>query len=75
MKTNKDKRRLVISNIKKVSMKIDNIEIKNTSYEKLLGIIIDSKPNVKEHLEGMIKKASQKVNVLFRITPYKNLTK
>ena len=71
----KDKCHLVISNNEKVSMKTDNIELENTSSEKLLGIIIDSKLNFKEHLEGIIKKASRKVKVLSRITPYMNLTK
>ena len=56
-------------------MKIDKIELEKTSSEKLLGIIIDSKLNFKEHLEGIMKKASRKVNVLSRITPYMNLTK
>ena len=36
---------------------------------------IVSKLNFKEHLEGIIKKASRKVNVLCRITPYMNLNK
>ena len=75
MKANKNKCYLVISNNEKVSMKIDNIELENTSSEKLLGITIDSKLNFKEHLEGIIKKASRKVNVLSRITLYMNLTK
>ena len=75
MKANKDKCHLLISNNKKVSMKIDNIELENTSSKKLLGIIIDSKLNFKEHLEGITKKASRKVNVLSRITPFMNLTK
>ena len=75
MKANKDKCHLVISNNEKVSIKIDNIELENTSSKKLLGIIIDSKLNFKEHLEGIIKKASRKVNVLSRITTYMNLTK
>ena len=56
-------------------MKIDKIELEKTSSEKLLGIITDSKLNFKEHLEGIMKKASRKVNVLSRITPYMNLTK
>ena len=75
MKANKDKCHLVISNNEKVSMKIDNIELENTSSEKLLGIIIDSKRNFKEHSEGIIKESSRKINVLSRITPYMNLTK
>ena len=75
MKANKDKCNLVISNNKKVSMNIDNIELENTSSEKLLGITIDSELNFKEHLEGIIKKASRKVNMLSRIKSYMNLTK
>ena len=75
MNANKDKCHLVISNNEKVSMKIDNIELENSSSEKLLSIIIDSKLNFKEHLERLFKKASRKVNVLSRITPYMNLTK
>ena len=75
MKANKDKCHLVISNNVKVSMKIGNIELENTSSETFLSIIIDSKLNFKEHLEGKIKKASRKVNVLSRITPYMNVTK
>ena len=74
VKASKDKYHLFITSDEKVSMKIDNIEIENTSSEKLLGIIIDSKLNFKEHLGGIIKKASRKVNVLSRITPYMNLT-
>ena len=56
-------------------MMIDIIELESTSFEKLLGIIIDSKFNFTEHLEGIIKKASGKANVLSRITPYMNLNK
>ena len=59
MKVNKNKCHLVISNNEKVSMKIDNIELENTSSEKFLGIIIDSKLNFKEHLEGILKKTSR----------------
>ena len=75
MKANKEQCHLAISNNKKVSMKIANIELENTSSKKLLGITIDSKLNFKEHLDGIIKKPSQKVNVLSSITPYMNLTK
>ena len=74
MKGNKDKCHLVISNNEKVPMKIDNVELENTLSEKLLGITIDSKLNFKEYLEGIIKKASRKVNVLSRIPPCMNLT-
>ena len=75
MKANKDKCHLASSNNEKVSMKTDKIELENTSSDKFLGIIIDTKLNFKEHLEGILKKASRKVNVLSRITRYMNLTK
>ena len=53
----------------------DKIQLENILSGKMLGIIIDSKLNLKEHLKEIIKKASRKVNVLSRITPYMNLTK
>ena len=56
-------------------MNIDDIKIENTSSKKLLGIIIDSKLNFKQHLEEIIKKFSRKMNVLSRITPYVTLVK
>ena len=74
MKASKDKCHLVIGNHEKVCMKIDNIELENSSSEKLLGII-GSKLNFKERLKGIIKKACREVNVLSRITPYMNLIK
>ena len=64
MKASKDKCHVVISDSKKVSTKINNIELESTSSKKLLGMIIDSKLNFKDDLEGKIKKASQKENVL-----------
>ena len=56
-------------------MKIYSIEVENSHCEKLLGVKVDNDLKFKEHLEGIIKKASKKVNVLSRITPYMNITK
>ena len=75
IKANKNDCLLAINNNEKVSMNIDDIKIENTSSEKLLGIIIDSKLNFKQHLEEIIKKFSRKMNVLSRITPYVTLVK
>ena len=75
MKANKDICHIIISNNDKVSTKIDSIEVENSHYEKLLGVKVDNNLKFKEHLEGIIKKASKKVNVLSRITPYMNITK
>ena len=43
--------------------------------EKLLGIKIDTKLNFNDHLDGVIKKATQNLNVLSCITPYTNNAK
>ena len=75
MKANNDKCQLVVSSNEHVSMKLDNIEIENSNCERLLGAKIDSKLNFKEHLDGIFKKASQKINALSRIAPYTNIPK
>ena len=75
IKSNKDKCHLIVSNNKHISIKIDDIEIESSDYKKLLGIKINSKLTFKKHLDGVIKKATRKVNVLFRITPYMNIAK
>ena len=64
VKANKDECHLIVSSNEHVSMKFDNIEIENSNCERLLGIKIDSKLNFKEHLDGIIKKASRKINAL-----------
>ena len=75
MKANKDKCHLIVSSNEHVSMKLDNIEIENSNCERLLGVKIDSKLNFKEHLDGIIKKASRKINALSRIASYMNIEK
>ena len=58
-------------------MHIGPFEIKNTNWEKLLGIKVDSRLNFNEHyhLDGIIKKASSKINALSRITPFMNISR
>ena len=58
-----------------VTIRIGDTEIKNSEYEKLLGIKVDGKLNFNEHLNDIISKASRKVNALSRIMPYMNLSK
>ena len=49
--------------------------IKNTSYEKLLGIKIDSKLTFDKHISGLCKKAANKLRALARVTSYMSLPK
>ena len=75
MKANQDKCHLIVSKNENISMHIGPFEIKNTNCEKLLGIKVDSRLNFNEHLDGIIKKASRKINALSRITPFMNISK
>ena len=75
MKANRDKCHLIVSKNENISMHIGPFEIKNTNCEKLLGIKVDSRLNFNEHLDGIIKKASRKINALSRITPFMNISK
>ena len=60
MEVNPDKFHLLLSD-----KKIHQVDICN---EKLLGIKIDNKLTFEEHVEGLCKKASQKVSALARIS-------
>ena len=75
MKANQHKCHLIASKNENVSMHIGLFEIKNTNYEKLLGIKVDSRLSFNKHLDGIIKKASRKINALSRITPFINISK
>ena len=76
MKANQDKCHVLVSKNENISKHIDPFEIKNTNCEKLLGIKVDSRLNLDlEHLDGIIKKSSRKINALSRITPFMNITK
>ena len=58
-----------------MNLKIGNINIKNSTCEKLQGVKVDNKLNFSEQLDGIIKKASRKVSALYRIFPFMDLTK
>ena len=75
MKANQDKCHLIVTKNENVSIHIGPFEIKNTSCEKLLGIMVDSRLNFSEHLGGTIKKASRKVNALSKITSFMSISK
>ena len=55
-----------------VIIKIGDTGIKNSEYEKLLGIKVDTKLNFNDHSNDIIIKARCKVNALSRIMPYVN---
>ena len=75
MKANISKCHLLVNKKNEVTIRIWDTEIKNSEYEKLLGIKVDAKLNFNKHLNDIISNASRKVNALSRIMPYMNLSK
>ena len=62
MKANLNKCHLVVNKKYEVVINLGETEIKNSEYEKLLGMKVDIKLNFNEHLNNIISKASRKVN-------------
>ena len=59
-----------------MNLKTGNINIENSTCEKLLGVKVDNKLNFNEHLDEIIKKAgSRKVSALSRIFTFMDLMK
>ena len=73
MKANPDKCHLLISSTSE--FKIDNVTIKSSICEKLLGIKIDNKLRLNAHVEDLCKKVSRKMHALARVTPYATVLK
>ena len=75
MKVNISKCHRLVNKKDEVTVRIVDTVIKNSEYEKLLGIKVDTKLNFNEHLNDIISKASRKVNALSRVMPYVSLSK
>ena len=75
MKANISKYHLLVKKKDEVVIKLGEMEMKNSEYEKLLGIKVDTKLNFNEHLNDIISKASHKVIALLRVVPYMSLSK
>ena len=56
MKANSDKCHLITSEQSCMNLNIGNINIENSTSEKLLGVKVDNKLNFNEHLDGITKK-------------------
>ena len=68
LKPNSDKWHLLLSYAVRIS--IDDKEISNSSYEKILGGYFDNKLNFKTHINKLCKKASQKLHALARMSNF-----
>ena len=75
MKANPDKCHFLCNSNSEVSLAIETQKIKNSKFEKLLGIKLDSKLNFNSHIHDICQKAGQKLNAISRITPYTDCAK
>ena len=75
MKANISKFYLFVNKKNEVTIRLGDTEIKNSEYQKLLGIKVDRKLNFNEHLNDITSKASCEVNALSRLMPYINSSK
>ena len=72
---NTDKCHLIVSSDDPTGIQVGESVIKNTTFEKLLGIKINNKLIFDEHLSGLCKKAANKLGGLARVTSYMFLPK
>ena len=75
MKVDPDKCHFICSSSVKTNMMIENEQIRNSSREKRLAVVFDSKLTFQSPIDNICKKASQKLNSISRITPYMDFNK
>ena len=61
MKANLNKFHLLVSGKNDVTINASGFKIKHTEWEKLLGIKVDCELKFENYLDGVIKKASNKI--------------
>ena len=75
LKVNHDKCHLLVNGKNSLTMNTCGFKIKYAECEKLLGIKVDCGLKFKNYLDGVNKKASNKINDLSRVTPFMNFSK
>ena len=75
IKANPDKCHFLRNSKSEVSLTIETQKIKNSKFEKLLGIKLDSKLNFNSHIHDICQKAGQKLNAISWITPFTDFAK
>ena len=53
----------------------DNLTLKNSNEEEILGVIIDRKLTFHQYLQKLCRKAGQKLSALLRLSPYLDIKK
>ena len=75
MKTSADKCHVLLTTSNEVTVKINEVQIKNSHSEKLQGITTGNDLKFEDHINNICRKASAKISALSRIAPYMDLPK
>ena len=75
MQINSGKSHILFSRNDNAGANIDDHIIISEKKNELLGILLDSKPSFKDHINSLCKISSQKLNALARVAPYMCLKK
>ena len=67
---NANKCHLLVTSNTNITAKIEDLNIKNKTEEKRLGIKFDSEPSFENHVSSLCKMASQKLHALAQIDNY-----
>ena len=66
---------VLLSTDQQVHVNLGTAQIKNSQYEKLLGVTIDMELSFKTHIQQICEKANAKLKALAKIVPFMNLEK
>ena len=75
MKANVDKCHVLLNTSNELIVKINQVQIKNSQSEKLLGITIDNDLKFEDHINNICRKASAKISALSTIEIVQKLSK
>ena len=75
LKGDADKCHFLVSTSQGVSLNVNNFKIKNSDYEKRLGVKFDSKLRFDQRIADLWRRASRTIHTLARVTPFMNLSK
>ena len=75
MKLNPDKCHLILSGKENREINVENVVIKNSQIEKLLGVFFNENANFGYRIGNMFIKTSRKLQALARVAPYMDLSK
>ena len=75
MKGNTDKSHLIISTNNTSELKVGDSLVKTSTCEKILGVEIDYKLTIDNHVPNLCKKANNKLRALARATSYMTIEK